>query len=178
MALFPCRECGQRVARDARMCPCCGKLHPTKRSSRMGKFIFAVLLFWTVFWVFSRPNHNPRQALGGATPPAISRLETAERLASGLNTAESPLLSALRTTYPDMQAKHGFGWGTVYGSIQASIPDQFWDQLTSAQRQQLAAELDAVLGTSNWEIVTGRYMGDGKMMLDRSHSRSEVLAGR
>ncbi len=142
----------------------------------MGYIILCVLLPYSVYWLIA--NDRPNRASGGATPPAISRLETAERLASRLDSAESPLLSALRTTYPDIQAKHGFGGGTVYGSISAYIPDPFWDQLSSAQRQQLAAELDAVLGTSNWKIVTGRYMGNGNMMLDRDHSRSDVLAAR
>lgn len=69
-------------------------------------------------------------------------------------------------------------WRDLSGVTHVAVPDPFWSSLSTLERAALAHDLDSVLKTEGWEIVTGRYTGNGKMMLDRGHSRSEVLSGR
>ena len=52
------------------------------------------------------------------------------------------------------------------------------EALAESQRKAFGGDLDVVLKTNTWTVVTERYVGDGKMMLDRNHSPSDVLAGR
>ena len=82
----------------------------------------------------------------------------------------------LLATYPDMRGDR-LQWRDVSGLTYVAVPDPFWNSLSTLQRTALANDLDSVLKTKSWTIATGRYAGNGKMMLDRNHRRSDVLAG-
>ncbi len=81
----------------------------------------------------------------------------------------------LLATYPELRGDR-LQWRDTSGMTYVAVPDPFWNALSSSHRRSLAKDLDSVLKTTTWTITTGRYVGNGKMMLDVNRTRSAVLA--
>lgn len=134
-------------------------------------FAFCALLFFYITWWI------PRQA--GFVPRSVfASLETEKSDAGGRqNLPTNGVWERLRAAYPELRGDR-LMWHDVSGTTHLAVPQPFWDGLSSTQRRALGGELDRALNTERWEVVTGRYEGNGKMMLDHAHSRADVLSGR
>jgi len=134
-------------------------------------FAFCALLFFYITWWI------PRQA--GFVPRSVfASLETEKSDAAGRqNLPTNGVWERLRAAYPELRGDR-LMWQDVSGTTHLAVPQPFWNGLSSAQRRALGGELDRALNTERWEVVTGRYEGNGKMMLDHAHSRAGVLSGR
>ena len=160
---YHCRTCGWQ--------PSSLRAYGKRNRSSAPTAIVLLGLGALFIWCFARPasrDSTPRRATA-TTATGVGRTEVAQR------TLE--VWPALLATYPDMQGDR-LQWRDVLGMTYVAVPDPFWNSLSTSQRAALAKDLDSVLKTKSWTIVTGRYAGSGKMMLDRNHSRSNVLAGQ
>lgn len=157
MALRKCRECGKSVAHDARMCPHCGKPHPSKRG---GSGVFIIVLFLVACGTCFNAVRNP--------PSPTSHLR------ADVDSGQSAIWLSLRREYPELRGDKLY-WRTLDGKLSVAVPDPFWSRLSVADKKRLVTELDSEFGTQHWNIITGRYRGNGKIMLDRTHSRKQLL---
>ena len=95
-----------------------------------------------------------------------------EAPSSSSESPEQDVLSRLLATYPELRDDR-LAWQDVNGMAYVAVPDPLWQTLSVRERAKLAKELDSTIGP-NWTVVTGRYLGSGKMTLDEHHPRAEL----
>jgi len=79
MALKKCKECGREISTEAKVCPHCGKKHPT--GERIG-CVAAVLILFAIAAVMSIVSHDETPSAPESTKTAIApRLPAAARAA-------------------------------------------------------------------------------------------------
>lgn len=118
--------------------------------------------------------------LGRPAPPYASPKSAMATTKADVAPVERPRASmevwpTLLSTYPELRGDR-LQWRDISGMTYVAVPDPFWNALSSSQRRSLANDLDSVLKTTTWTIATGRYVGNGKMMLDVNRTRWAVLA--
>lgn len=86
----------------------------------------------------------------------------------------TPIIDGLLREYPKLRGSK-LQWRDASGTVHFAIPAPFWGNLSNHDRRALADELDAHLRTTSWIINTGRYKGNGKMMLDFHHTRASIV---
>ena len=176
MKLVKCKACKQPVSPSANSCPNCGHRRPGQRISP-GATIFLLLVLIGGIFYFKGADSSPRNtsaAIRTERLPTSKGLDITAPIYPSNNTV---IWNRLRSAYPDIPPGERAYWrDLIEGRVHVAVPDPFWDKLSIAERKQFAAELDELFRTSTWEVVTGRYVGNGNMMLDVGRSRSEVLA--
>lgn len=180
MKLVECRACKQTVSSSAKTCPHCGQPRPAQSSHPLALAIILLLGVVGPLWLFGAiADHGKRIDPIFSTSPSPAQASPTARhfdMTVQIGAQErGPIWRRLRSTYPDIPEGEKAVWRDIQGLTHVAIPDPFWGRLSGIEKKQLAAELDTLLETTSWEIVTGRYSGSGKMMLDVGHCRSEVL---
>ncbi len=67
MALKPCRECGQQVSIDAKICPHCGVRFPVKGAAvrnNVGCLVLIGIALFVLVAIFSESENNPEPKIG------------------------------------------------------------------------------------------------------------------
>ncbi len=145
---------GARVAWARRR----GRLSPVELLWFAGAF---VLVFeFSAHFLFNKPSRPAAPFVVESQPadlPAKKKL------------AIWPIVSK---QYPSLR-RH---WDDYLGTRYVAVPDLFWKSMLSAEKTQLAGDLDMVFPARNWVVVTGPYRGRGKMALREVHKRSELVA--
>ena len=145
---------GARVARTRRH----GRLNPVELLWFVGAFV--VVFEFSAHFLFNKPS-RPAAPFVVTSKPQDSPARN--------NLAIWPIVGK---QYPSLR-RH---WDDYAGTRYVAVPDLFWKSMLSAEKTQLAGDLDVVFPARNWVVVTGPYRGRGQMALREVHERSELVA--
>lgn len=170
--MLRCHDCLAVLMPGTEVCPCCeaaiAPAKPRRKKRTQSRFnaiellwVFTaiVIVFGVVLQTYSHYASGRSSApLAGGTLPA-----------SGAPALE--IWAVLQQQYPDLNRFHT----EPTGVRQVAVPEKLWNSLHDGEKKRFAHELDTLIPTQSWVILTGPYLGDGRIAARRPYSRSEIF---
>lgn len=171
-----CHNCLAVLIPGTEICPCCETpvtpaKAPRKRKAKRTR-INAIELLWVftaiviVFGVVLQTySHYASQRSSAPLASVAPR-------ASDANSLE--IWAVLQKEYPDLNLFHT----EPTGVRQVAVPEKLWNSLQAGEKTRFVHELDTLIPTRSWVILTGPYLGGGRIAVRRPYPRSEFFNDR